>query len=295
MQLKWLEDFISYAAVRNLSKAADSRHVTHPAFGRRIRALEQWVGAPLIDRGSFPAELTEDGKLFLEMANDVVNRLEGVRSEIQQRKDTEARHITIGAGRTLARTTFPQCMKQLVTGPSPMHVRLVTGALHDGLIMLKDGTIDLMLCYYADGNIVDEAVDDLEFRVLGMERLTAASAVDSHGAPRHSLGGPGRMRLLSYSATMALGRALVRHLDAAKLHANIEQVFESDFADAIYDSVRLGHGAAWLPYQIIQTDLANGALTQLDAGEIELEIRLYRKRNNRRASINQAWARLALL
>lgn len=296
MQLKWLKDFISYAAVRNLSKAAESRHVTHPAFGRRIRALEQWIGAPLIDRGSFPAELTEDGRMFLEVANDIVSRLERVREEVQQRKNGGGRSITIGTGRTLARTIFPGCMQQLVTGSSPLQVRLVTGALHDGLIMLRDDAIDLMLCYYADGNIRDEAVDDLEFQTLAVERLIAVSATDARGAVLYSLKESGRVPLLGYSEMMGLGRALARHLNAAKLRTKIEQVFESDFADAIYESVKLGHGIAWLPHQLVQADLANGDLAQLaDAGTVELEIRLYRKRNNRRAAVSQAWTQLGSL
>ena len=40
MQLKWLEDFIVLAQERSFTRAAELRHVTHPAFGRRIRALE---------------------------------------------------------------------------------------------------------------------------------------------------------------------------------------------------------------------------------------------------------------
>jgi len=33
---------------RNFSRAAEARHVTQPAFSRRIRALEDWVGTPLV-------------------------------------------------------------------------------------------------------------------------------------------------------------------------------------------------------------------------------------------------------
>ena len=50
MQLKWLEDFITLAQERSFTRAAELRHVTHPAFGRRIRALEAWAGTPLIKR-----------------------------------------------------------------------------------------------------------------------------------------------------------------------------------------------------------------------------------------------------
>ena len=47
MQLKWLEDLVALAQTRSFSRAAELRHVTHPAFGRRIKALEDWAGAAL--------------------------------------------------------------------------------------------------------------------------------------------------------------------------------------------------------------------------------------------------------
>ena len=48
MQTAWLEDFVALAATRSFSRAAEQRHLTQPAFGRRIRSLEQWAGTALV-------------------------------------------------------------------------------------------------------------------------------------------------------------------------------------------------------------------------------------------------------
>ena len=58
MQIKWLEDFVSLSRQRSFTRSAEERQVTLPAFGRRIKTLESWVGVPLINRGSYPATLT---------------------------------------------------------------------------------------------------------------------------------------------------------------------------------------------------------------------------------------------
>ncbi|WP_373791340.1 helix-turn-helix domain-containing protein, partial [Delftia acidovorans] len=58
MQGKWLEDFLLLAQERSFTRAAELRHVTHPAFGRRIRALEAWAGTPLVEPGGGPVRLT---------------------------------------------------------------------------------------------------------------------------------------------------------------------------------------------------------------------------------------------
>ena len=58
METKWLEDFVSLAETRSFSRSAQLRHVTQPAFSRRIQALEAWAGTDLVDRSSYPTRLT---------------------------------------------------------------------------------------------------------------------------------------------------------------------------------------------------------------------------------------------
>ena len=64
MDLDWLKDFLALAQEKNFSRAADARHVTQPAFSRRIRALEDWMGTPLFERSAQGATLTPAGAYF---------------------------------------------------------------------------------------------------------------------------------------------------------------------------------------------------------------------------------------
>ena len=68
MDFKWLEDFLSLAGTHSFSRAAEIRGVTQSAFSRRIRALEIWLGAELVNRDSHPVTLTDAGKVFRETA-----------------------------------------------------------------------------------------------------------------------------------------------------------------------------------------------------------------------------------
>jgi DNA-binding transcriptional LysR family regulator len=47
METKWLEDFVSLADTRSFSRSAQLRHVTQPAFSRRIQSLEMVQGLQL--------------------------------------------------------------------------------------------------------------------------------------------------------------------------------------------------------------------------------------------------------
>jgi hypothetical protein len=52
MELRWLEDFLALAEQRTFARAAAVRHINQPAFGRRIRALEEWFGTRLFVRSA---------------------------------------------------------------------------------------------------------------------------------------------------------------------------------------------------------------------------------------------------
>ena len=72
---KLLEDFLSLCRHRSFSHAAQERNVTQPAFSRRIRALEEWLGVVLFDRTALPVRLTAQGEQFLPVARDIVDRM----------------------------------------------------------------------------------------------------------------------------------------------------------------------------------------------------------------------------
>ncbi|MEI8597318.1 LysR family transcriptional regulator [Vibrio sp. M60_M31a] len=58
MEVKWIEDFLSLSQHGSFAKAATARNVTQPAFGRRIKQLEEWIGVPLVNRNTFPTTFT---------------------------------------------------------------------------------------------------------------------------------------------------------------------------------------------------------------------------------------------
>ena len=58
MELKWLDDYLALIETGSFSAAAEKRHVSQPAFSRRIQMLESWLGASLIDRSRKPLRFT---------------------------------------------------------------------------------------------------------------------------------------------------------------------------------------------------------------------------------------------
>src|SRR5436190_1583385 len=126
MELKWLEDFLSLAETRNFSRSAELRFTTQPAFSRRIKALEDWVGAILIDRSAQPVALTEAGASFRDLAGEIVRQLYQGREEIHSASVHVASAIKVAATHSLSLTFFPRWIRAVehMLHQSPRHMHL---------------------------------------------------------------------------------------------------------------------------------------------------------------------------
>ena len=52
MDLHWLDDVLVLLEEGNMTRAAKRRNITQPAFSRRIRSFEQWIGTEVLARQS---------------------------------------------------------------------------------------------------------------------------------------------------------------------------------------------------------------------------------------------------
>lgn len=107
MNLSWIDDFMALASTGNFSRAADERHMTQPAFSRRIRALEKWLGADLFDRSSQPARVTEVGEWFRTVAQDLQSRVAGIPGEARAIAEASSTTLRFAATHALSFTFGP--------------------------------------------------------------------------------------------------------------------------------------------------------------------------------------------
>ncbi len=296
MQFKWMEDFIVLAQTRSFTRAAELRHVTHPAFGRRIRALEAWAGTALVERGSSPVALTPAGESFLENASQMVRGVEGSREEMRSVAGRQARTVTVATGRTLARTVMADWLVRLQPVLRNGEVRVLTGALSDTVRMLEHNEIDFSLIFHHPALTV--RLDGRQFAHLTVasDKLVPVSRADTQGRPVHSFDAPGEVPFLSYVRTLAMGR-LVEDLLAHNPHApRLRQHVECDSADALYEYVLRGLGVAWLPWSMVQADCKAGRLAPTGGRRLEVrfEVRLYRPKRRLGALAEDVWQAMAV-
>lgn len=71
--LQWLPVFEAAATELSFKKAAEQMHVTPPAVGQQIKALEDWLDVRLFDRQPRNLMLTPEGEYYLTVAREVIH------------------------------------------------------------------------------------------------------------------------------------------------------------------------------------------------------------------------------
>jgi len=289
MEFSWLEDFLALVDTGNFNRAAGARHLTQPAFSRRIRALEDWIGAPLFNRATHRVTLTPAGDRFRPIAEDLVRRLLQGREEIRQTADTAAASLRFAATHVLSLTFFPIWLRSLEARTRLGPVHLVSDTMRACEQIMRAGQAQFLLCHHHPS--LSGQLDAGPFKSIriGDDVLTPVAAPDDAGRPRFTLADAAPPHL-AYSPESALGRVV----EAAHAEAPLDTVFTSHLATVLRAMALDGRGIAWLPESLIADDLTRGTLIRAGGPERDapVEIRLFRAKARQSPAAEQFWAAL---
>ena len=285
METKWLEDFVSLAETRSFSRSAQLRHVTQPAFSRRIQSLEAWAGTDLVDRSSYPTRLTAAGETLYGQSLEMLQALQSTRAMLRSHTSAAQDVIEFAVPHTLAFTFFPAWVSGLREQFGPIKSRLIALNVHDAVLQLVEGSCDLLIAYHHSSQPFQLDPQRYDMVHLGEELLAPYVKPDSHGQPLYSL--PGRagdpLPYLGYAPGAYLGQMvdLMLHQSATAVH--FDRVYETDMAEGLKAMALEGHGIAFLPSSAVQKELGAERLVSalpatMPALQITMAIRAYREK-----------------
>jgi DNA-binding transcriptional LysR family regulator len=90
-----LECFVAVAGALNFSRAARQLNLSQPPLTRHIQALEEKLGARLLDRDTHGVALTKAGTLFLEDARAILAHLDRACETIRRAKQGEISRLRL--------------------------------------------------------------------------------------------------------------------------------------------------------------------------------------------------------
>lgn len=295
LNLSWLDDFFALMASGNFSRAAQERHMTQPAFSRRIRALEEWLGTELFDRSSQPAKLTAAGEWFRDIAHDLMARVARVPGEARAVAEAHSTALRFAATHALSFTFLTGWLHGLESRTTVGTITLISDVFARCEAMLLESQVQFVMSHAHPQSSSALVAQAFPFVCVGSDLLIPVSAPDASGRPCHALGRAtpsSPLPLLSYSTESGLGRILREVRGAALERCPAHSVFTAHLASVLRTMALDGRGMAWLPRTLIREDLASGRLIEAAPQEwtIELEIRLYRDRSPMGDAAEEFWS-----
>ncbi|WP_264214258.1 LysR family transcriptional regulator [Leisingera thetidis] len=294
MELKWLQDFVALATSRSFSRAAVERNVTQPAYSRRIRSLENWIGVPLFDRSTYPVQLTPAGEEFLPRARTMITEINLTRRDLRQiRSDFDA-SVRVLALHTLTFSVLPPVITEFAKLDPKGVVTVLPSvqAVEEYFETLASGLADIVVTYQTPGlQLGASELAQFELREVGRDvlRPVAAPALAAELGPDWLAAKAPVVPFLSYSeysfSDKLIAPVLIRH------HDKLRPVMKSTLGEGLRQVALLGRGVAWLPETLIRGDLEAGRLAVLPGTDLEigLSIVAYRLPVGRNRGVELFW------
>jgi len=267
MDMNWLQDFVCLGRTLNFTRAAEERNITQPAFSRRIKSLENWLGVPLVKRSTYPVQLSDAGLQFLPVAKETIAGLTDIRQDIRAQETGRTSFQRFAVLHTISVHYLTGRIAELEQDIPDFRVRVYSDNLRTCCQLLSDGSCDFLL-YYRHKTVAP-ILDEAQFarKDLGTEMLipvASTKAVAQHG---WNLSGSSQQPIpyLSYDPSSFLGAVVDQTIGARTPPFRL--CYMDALAEAIKRRALAGSGVAWLPEFAVADDIARGDLVQVGGRE----------------------------
>lgn len=296
MELDWLEDFLALVEFAHFSRAAEKRNISQPAFSRRIRMLETWVGAPLFNRDTHRISLTAAGEQWRPVAEDILRRAYLGRERTRDAAGAHSATLRFASTHALSVTFFPEWLERI---EAEHHLGLAASLATDSMAgceqKMLQGEAHLLLCHHHPSATVSFRPNYFLSVDIGHDTLVPVSAARPDGeGPLYTL--PGTMAEplphLAYAQVSGMGRILAATLALDGPSAWLTPAFTAHMATVLARMTRAGRGVSWLPMSLVGGELETGALVRAggEQWDVPIAIRLYRPRARQSEVAERFWS-----
>jgi len=239
-----LNDLLSFRAVAELSnfrKAAESIHISQPAFSRRIDKLEQALGVRLLDRTTRRVTLTAVGRDFARKVQGILDDLDNTLLGIRGVAATRMGEVSIACVPSTVYYFLSQVIRRYHEQYPKIRVKVLDSGANDVLAAVARGEADFGL------NFMGSQEPDIEFKSLLEERFVAACRRDHPLARKRKATWSDLAQYDFISVSKSSGNRLLLDQALAKVSGRPQPLYEAEHVTTMIGMVEAGLGVAAVP------------------------------------------------
>ena len=290
MRLEWLIDLLAIIENESLNRAAEKRFISQPAFSRRIRVIEEYVGVELLDRSRKPARVKPRVADQKQKILELVNELQELLQSFQRKDDESLNSLVIASQHAITSAVAPALIKK-VSDSSDFNIRLRSANRDDCYALLMTNKADLLLIYCTPDEQLSKQEQFLEHCMLGSDSFIPVCASTDVSRVESDLNA-GEISIVAYPSEVFFGGIMNRQIYPIILqHSLIRKNTETALSLAALQCALVGVGVAWVPHKLAKTDLVNGRLADLSGRlpAVKLSVVAVRLNGSKTAAENNFW------
>jgi DNA-binding transcriptional LysR family regulator len=240
MELRHIRYFVAVAEALNFTKAATRLRVAQPALSRQVADLEDELGVDLLKRTSHGVVLTAEGKLFLEEARAILQRVDESVTKVRALARGEFGELQVGYVPPLDLHILPRALAEFQRTTPGVKVVLHDLGSDEICNELRNGILQLGLMMQPS----EESTAGIEFEEIGRYPFFVAMASG------HSLT---RMKAISLETLAKQPLVVLDRRRNSEFHRILKRVFaplhpniatESDSVNSLITEVGVGRCVA---------------------------------------------------
>jgi DNA-binding transcriptional LysR family regulator len=264
MELHSLKVFLTVAAEKSFSRAAEKLLRTQPAISLSIQRLETELREKLIDRSAKDLILTDAGKIVLDFARRFDNLQGELENALAELRDKSAGRLTIGANESSTlylldhidrfRQKYPKVKVQIRRSlSSKIPTELLDGELEMGLLTYDP----------EDERLVSRVIynDHLAFIVSPQHKLAKREEV--------SITELGEENFIAHNVVSPYRAVVIREFQRHRVPLKIE--LEMPTIESIRKMVQRNEGVAFLPHMCVEEEITQGLVREVRVKEMNVD------------------------
>ncbi|MET1162975.1 MAG: LysR family transcriptional regulator [Pseudoxanthomonas sp.] len=154
-RLKPLRAFCQTVRLGSVSRASEALYVSQPAITLQLQALERELGVGLFERSGRRLTPTREGQLLYELAQPLVESLDGLGSSFRDKvRGLDAGELNIAANSSTILYLLPKIVEHFRSQHPEVRLTLHNAVSADGTDLLRSDAVDL-----AVGSMLDVPQD----------------------------------------------------------------------------------------------------------------------------------------
>ncbi len=263
MNISQLETLLTISRTMSFRKAGELLNLTQPAVSAQIKSLEDEFKTVLVNRNQ-PVTLTDQGKVFLEHAEQILSVVEQLKQRLTDLDETPQGRILLGTTTSIAiqilprvlayfQNQFPLIKTMIHSMPSSQIYNSVEHGMVDvgiGYLIERNPNLETSILYYDMFELVVSPQHPLA-------RTRKATIQDLQHLP------------LIMLSPDTVGRRFVD--EVFKQHSVVpEIIMELSSSEEVKRMVEIDLGAAIISRQSISSELRHGTLVMIPMPEFEV-------------------------